>query len=228
MLPAPTSLPVPLTFSLCPFPFPFPFSLPLFPLYLVQLIYLSFPHTFSLSMIIRNQQGIYTYLSNRADLLVRECVKKYYDCWLVCDDRACNRRTMQQASAGAYLVMTSRQLNITFPSFLSVIYSILRFYSSLLFFVLSLLHSFFSACLVARIFSLTIKSVQGITKSRHSITSSDPLPCLHSFHLFFSLFISFLLFSSLFFPFLLFSSFFVSFLHLSPISFLSFRLQVHG
>jgi hypothetical protein len=102
MLPAPICLPLPLPLPLCSFSFPFslPFlppspssiNFPLFPSY-----FFSFHVTF-----IRNQQGIYTYLSNRADLLVRECVKNYYDCWLVCDDRACARRTMQQASAGEY------------------------------------------------------------------------------------------------------------------------------
>lgn len=42
----------------------------------------------------------YTYLSNRITLLVRKCVKQYYDCWLVCDDPACARRTTQQSVTG--------------------------------------------------------------------------------------------------------------------------------
>ena len=42
----------------------------------------------------------YGYLSNRVTLLVRECVRKYYDCWLICDDDSCGRRTMQQSSSG--------------------------------------------------------------------------------------------------------------------------------
>jgi len=42
----------------------------------------------------------YSYLSNRVTLLVRECVKKYYDCWLTCDDSSCKRHTMQQSVLG--------------------------------------------------------------------------------------------------------------------------------
>jgi DNA polymerase alpha subunit A len=30
-------------------------------------------------------------------LLIRECLKKYYDSWLICDDHSCGRRTMQQS-----------------------------------------------------------------------------------------------------------------------------------
>ena len=48
----------------------------------------------------RTAQDCYCYLSNRVTLLVRECVKKYYDCWLVCDDHSCGRRTMQQSVRG--------------------------------------------------------------------------------------------------------------------------------
>jgi hypothetical protein len=33
-------------------------------------------------------------------LLVRACLKRYYDCWLVCDDPSCGRRTMQQSVKG--------------------------------------------------------------------------------------------------------------------------------
>jgi DNA polymerase alpha subunit A len=42
----------------------------------------------------------YSYLSNRITLLVRSCLKKYYDCWLCCDDSSCSRRTMQQSAMG--------------------------------------------------------------------------------------------------------------------------------
>lgn len=176
-----------------------PFSFSHLPaIFSLLLLYLSFPRTLSLSLFIRNQQGIYTYLSNRADLLVRECVKKYYDCWLVCDDRACNRRTMQQASAGAHLIMTSRQLNVTFPSFL--FYFIVRFSSSLLLFLLSLLHSFLSGCLVARIFSdnqISLGCNQNAPPLSHPLI---PYPVS-------TLFISFLLYSSLSFTYLLFPIF---------------------
>lgn len=44
--------------------------------------------------------GCYTYLSNRVTLLVRDCVRKYYDCWLSCDDSSCKRHTMQQSVVG--------------------------------------------------------------------------------------------------------------------------------
>ena len=33
----------------------------------------------------------YCYLSNRVTLLVRDCIRKYYDCWLICDDHSCGR-----------------------------------------------------------------------------------------------------------------------------------------
>ena len=42
----------------------------------------------------------YGYLSNSTTLLVRQCVKKYYDCWLRCDDLTCGRRTTQQSVNG--------------------------------------------------------------------------------------------------------------------------------
>ena len=42
----------------------------------------------------------YCYLSNRITLLVRACLRRYYDCWLVCDDPSCTRRTMQQSVKG--------------------------------------------------------------------------------------------------------------------------------
>lgn len=40
---------------------------------------------------------VFCYLSNRITLLVRDCVRKYYDCWLICDDPSCGQRTMQQS-----------------------------------------------------------------------------------------------------------------------------------
>lgn len=48
----------------------------------------------------------YCYLSNRLTLLVRQCLKTYYDCWLVCDDSSCGRRTQQQSVMGAPLRCT--------------------------------------------------------------------------------------------------------------------------
>lgn len=47
-----------------------------------------------------NNRDCYAYLSNRVTLLVRECVKKYYQYWLVCDDMSCRRTTMQQSANG--------------------------------------------------------------------------------------------------------------------------------
>ena len=84
-------------------------------------------YTYPLSMFIRNQQGIYTYLSNRVDLLVRECVKQYYDCWLVCDDRGCARRTMQQSAAGVY---QSSSHNPFFPQFSLLLFCSFLFFTS--------------------------------------------------------------------------------------------------
>jgi DNA polymerase alpha subunit A len=43
---------------------------------------------------------IFCYLSNKVTLLVRDCVRKYYDCWLICDDHSCRRRTRQQNASG--------------------------------------------------------------------------------------------------------------------------------
>lgn len=58
--------------------------------------------TFSLifSLLLRNSADCYSYLSNRITLLVRQCLKRYYDCWLVCDDPTCGRRSMQQPLCG--------------------------------------------------------------------------------------------------------------------------------
>jgi DNA polymerase alpha subunit A len=39
-------------------------------------------------------------------LLVRACLRRYYECWLVCDDPSCGRRTMQQSVKGAYRMCT--------------------------------------------------------------------------------------------------------------------------
>ena len=41
-------------------------------------------------------RDLYTYFSNKVTLLVRTCLKRYYDCWLICDESTCHRRTMQQ------------------------------------------------------------------------------------------------------------------------------------
>ena len=40
------------------------------------------------------------HLSNRLTMLMRECLRRYYDYWLVCDDHGCGRRTMQQSVRG--------------------------------------------------------------------------------------------------------------------------------
>jgi DNA polymerase alpha subunit A len=42
----------------------------------------------------------YFHLSNRMTLLMRDSLRRYYDCWLRCDDHSCNRRTMQQPMRG--------------------------------------------------------------------------------------------------------------------------------
>lgn len=49
---------------------------------------------------LHNPADCYSYLSNRVTLLVRQCVQRYYNCWLVCDDHSCARRTMQQSVKG--------------------------------------------------------------------------------------------------------------------------------
>jgi len=48
----------------------------------------------------RGPSACYGYLSNATTLLVRNCVKKYYDCWLRCDDVTCGRCTTQQLANG--------------------------------------------------------------------------------------------------------------------------------
>eukprot|EP01038_Epipyxis_sp_PR26KG_P011762 gene11762-15739_t len=49
---------------------------------------------------LRNARDCYCYISNRITLLVRDCQKKYYDCWLRCDEHSCSNRTMQQPIKG--------------------------------------------------------------------------------------------------------------------------------
>ena len=39
----------------------------------------------------------YSYLSNQATLLMRQCLQQYYDNVLVCDDPTCGRKTRQQS-----------------------------------------------------------------------------------------------------------------------------------
>lgn len=51
-------------------------------------------------VLLRTAAECYCYLSNRITLLVRDCLRRYYDCWLVCDDHTCGRRTMQQSVRG--------------------------------------------------------------------------------------------------------------------------------
>ena len=52
----------------------------------------------------RSALDCYCYLTNRLTLLVRACQRRYYECWLVCDDPSCGRRTMQQSVKGKYLI----------------------------------------------------------------------------------------------------------------------------
>ena len=49
---------------------------------------------------LKGPSACYSYLSNATTLLVRDCVKKYYDCWLRCDDITCGRCTTQQSVNG--------------------------------------------------------------------------------------------------------------------------------
>ena len=51
-------------------------------------------------MLSRSERACYCYLSNCVTLQVRACVQRYYDCWLVCDDHSCGRRTKQQSVRG--------------------------------------------------------------------------------------------------------------------------------
>ena len=44
-----------------------------------------------------NAASCFARLFNRVTLTVRLHVKKYYDCWLLCDDTGCNRRSRQQS-----------------------------------------------------------------------------------------------------------------------------------
>jgi DNA polymerase alpha subunit A len=48
----------------------------------------------------QSARDCYYYLSSRITLLVRKCLHRYYECWLVCDDPACGKRSMQQFLAG--------------------------------------------------------------------------------------------------------------------------------
>ncbi len=48
----------------------------------------------------RDASDCYSYLSNRVTLALRQFVKRYYDCWMICDDPTCSRRTMQQSVSG--------------------------------------------------------------------------------------------------------------------------------
>lgn len=55
---------------------------------------------FSLVVCDRDVKECFFFLQNRVTLLMRECLRRYYDCWLVCDDHSCRRRTMQQPLPG--------------------------------------------------------------------------------------------------------------------------------
>lgn len=39
----------------------------------------------------RNAADCYCYISNAASLLIRQCERRYYECYLVCDDATCGR-----------------------------------------------------------------------------------------------------------------------------------------
>ena len=55
------------------------------------------------TVLCRGAADCYSYLSNRVTVLVRACLRRYYECWLVCDDPSCGRRTMQQSVKGSIL-----------------------------------------------------------------------------------------------------------------------------
>ncbi|CAM9549186.1 unnamed protein product [Ectocarpus fasciculatus] len=46
---------------------------------------------------LNSEYNCYSYISNQVTLLLRECLQKYYDTVLVCDDPTCARRTRQQS-----------------------------------------------------------------------------------------------------------------------------------
>jgi len=48
----------------------------------------------------RNGADCYCYISNAISLLIRQCERRYYECYLVCDDATCGRRTLQQSVMG--------------------------------------------------------------------------------------------------------------------------------
>ena len=39
----------------------------------------------------RNGADCYCYISNAISLLIRQCERRYYECYLVCDDATCGR-----------------------------------------------------------------------------------------------------------------------------------------
>ena len=44
-----------------------------------------------------SEANCYGYISNQLTLLMRECLRKYYDTVLICDDPTCGRKTRQQS-----------------------------------------------------------------------------------------------------------------------------------
>lgn len=46
---------------------------------------------------LRSIHSCYGYISNQSTLLMRECLQKYYDYVLICDDPTCARKTRQQS-----------------------------------------------------------------------------------------------------------------------------------
>ena len=49
---------------------------------------------------LKSDLDCYGYLSNLVTLATRKHLRQYYECFLVCDDPACRRRTQQQSAAG--------------------------------------------------------------------------------------------------------------------------------
>ena len=46
---------------------------------------------------LESSMNCYSYISNQVTRLMRQCLEKYYDTVLVCDDPTCARRTRQQS-----------------------------------------------------------------------------------------------------------------------------------
>lgn len=66
---------------------------------------LSCPHCGAMYYGRSNARDVFCYLSNRVTLLIRSCLRKYYDYWLVCDDHTCQSKTKQQSVRGNNCIM---------------------------------------------------------------------------------------------------------------------------